>query len=118
MEEVARQGIQVEYQKRLKELAYVDGGRVVVLFEDDTTAQGDFLVGADGVHSRVRQIIFPGAPRPSYLGVLGVGGFVAPSVVVATDVADRKSMSFTVGCTGQFGYCNSRRNEERGMWWC
>jgi 2-polyprenyl-6-methoxyphenol hydroxylase-like FAD-dependent oxidoreductase len=118
MEEVRRQGIQVEYGKRLQNFASAEGGKVVAVFEDGTTAQGDFLVGADGVHSRVRQIIRPGAPRPSYLGVLGVGGFVAPSVVVATDVADRKGLNFTVGCTGQFGYCNSRRNEERWMWWC
>jgi 2-polyprenyl-6-methoxyphenol hydroxylase-like FAD-dependent oxidoreductase len=118
MDEVARQGIRVEYQKRLKELDYVDGGRVVVVFEDGTSAQGDFLVGADGVHSRVRQIIFPSAPGPTYLGVLGVGGFAAPSVVVAADAADRKSLNFTLGCAGQFGYCNTRQNEAGWIWWC
>jgi 2-polyprenyl-6-methoxyphenol hydroxylase-like FAD-dependent oxidoreductase len=118
MEEVARQGIQVEYHRRLKELTTICGGRVAALFEDGTTAQGDFVVGADGVHSRVRQVIFPSAPRPSYLGVLGVGGFVAPSVFVAADAADRTSLNFTVGRAGQFGYCNSRQNEERWMWWC
>jgi 2-polyprenyl-6-methoxyphenol hydroxylase-like FAD-dependent oxidoreductase len=118
IDEVARQGIQVEYQKRLKELAHVEGGRVVAVFEDGTSAQGDFLVGADGVHSRVRQIIFPSAPGPSYLGVQGVGGFVPPSVVVAADAADRKSLNFTLGCAGQIGYCNSRQNEDGWMWWC
>jgi 2-polyprenyl-6-methoxyphenol hydroxylase-like FAD-dependent oxidoreductase len=35
------------------------------LFEDGTTARGDFLVGPDGVHSLVRQVIFPIAPGPS-----------------------------------------------------
>jgi len=54
MEEVARQGIQVEYHKRLKQVTTIDGERIVAVFEDGTTAQGDFLVGADGVHSRVR----------------------------------------------------------------
>lgn len=118
MEEVARQGIQIEYHKRLRELASVDGGKVIAVFEDGTGAEGDFLVGADGVHSRVRQIIFPGAPVPSYLGVLGVGGFVPPAVAVADDVADRKSLNFTIGRAGQFGYCNLRENEETWMWWC
>jgi 2-polyprenyl-6-methoxyphenol hydroxylase-like FAD-dependent oxidoreductase len=118
MEEVVRQGIEVEYHRRLKELTFVDGGKVFAVFEDGTTAQGDFVVGADGVHSRVRQIILPSAPGPSYLGVLGVGGFVAPSVVVAPSAADRRSLNFTVGPTGQFGYCNSKRNEESWMWWC
>jgi 2-polyprenyl-6-methoxyphenol hydroxylase-like FAD-dependent oxidoreductase len=118
MEETARQGIQVEYHKRLKELTTVDGGRILALLEDGTTARGDFLVGADGVHSRVRQIIFPSAPSPSYLGVLGVGGFVAPSAVVAADAADRERLNFTVGCSGQFGYCSTRQNEDSWMWWC
>jgi 2-polyprenyl-6-methoxyphenol hydroxylase-like FAD-dependent oxidoreductase len=120
MDEVARQGIQVEYHKRLKELGTVDGGTVQALFEDDTTARCDFLVGADGVHSRVRRLISPSAPRASYLGVLGVGGFVTPSVTVAADGADRKSLNFTIGATGQFGYCNigQNQNEERWMWWC
>jgi 2-polyprenyl-6-methoxyphenol hydroxylase-like FAD-dependent oxidoreductase len=118
MEGAARQGIQVEYHKRLKELSTVDGGKMLALFEDGTTARGDFLVGADGVHSRVRQVIFPSAAGPSYLGVLGVGGFVTPSVIVAADVADRRSLNFTVGRAGQFGYCNIGQNEERWMWWC
>jgi 2-polyprenyl-6-methoxyphenol hydroxylase-like FAD-dependent oxidoreductase len=118
LEEVARQGIGIEYRKRLTELAPADGGMVAAVFEDGTTAQGDLLVGADGVHSRVRHIIFPSAPDPIYLGVLGVGGFVIPSVVVATDAADRKSLNFTVGCTGQFGYCNISQNNERWIWWC
>jgi len=118
MEEAARQGIQVEYHKRLKELATVDRGKILALFEDGTTARGDFLVGADGVHSRVRQVIFPSAPGPSYLGVVGVGGFVTPSVIVAAEAADRRSLNFTIGCPGQFGYCNIGQNEARWMWWC
>jgi 2-polyprenyl-6-methoxyphenol hydroxylase-like FAD-dependent oxidoreductase len=91
---------------------------MLALFEDGTTARGDFLVGADGVHSRVRQVIFPSTPGPSYLGVVGVGGFVTPSVIVAIDVADRRSLNFTVGRAGQFGYCNIGQNEDRWMWWC
>jgi len=39
MEEVARQGIQVEYDKRLKELTTGDGEKVGALFEDGTSAQ-------------------------------------------------------------------------------
>jgi 2-polyprenyl-6-methoxyphenol hydroxylase-like FAD-dependent oxidoreductase len=92
--------------KRLKELATVDREKILAVSEDGTTARGDFLVGADGVHSRVRQVIFPSAPGPSYLGVLGVGGFVTPSVIVAPDAANRRSLNSTVGCAGQFGYCN------------
>ena len=41
-----------------------------------------------------------------------------PSVVVAADAADRKSLNFTLGCAGQFGYCNTRQNEDGWIWWC
>jgi 2-polyprenyl-6-methoxyphenol hydroxylase-like FAD-dependent oxidoreductase len=102
-------------KKRLKELASVDGGTMQALFEDGTTARGDFVVGADGAHSSVRQVIFPGGPRPSFLGVLGVGGFVSPSVIVAADAADRRSLNFTVGSAGQFGYCNIGQNQNEEM---
>ena len=118
MDEVTREGIQVEYYKRLNELTKVEEGTVQVLFEDGTTARGNLVVGADGVHSRVRQVIFPSAPRASYLGMLGIGGFVTPSVTVAADAADRNSLNFTVGGSGQFGYCNIGQNVERWMWWC
>lgn len=45
-----------------------DDGGVSVLFSDATTGRYDMLVGADGVFSRVRSILFPNAPRPQYTG--------------------------------------------------
>ncbi len=36
-----------------------NGAKPSVTFEDGTTAKGDFLIGADGIHSVVRQSIFP-----------------------------------------------------------
>lgn len=34
-------------------------GKVTAHFEDGTTATADFLIGADGIHSKVRQQLFP-----------------------------------------------------------
>jgi 2-polyprenyl-6-methoxyphenol hydroxylase-like FAD-dependent oxidoreductase len=46
----------------------IENGRMVqVRFSDDTTASYDLVVGADGIHSEVRRMIF-GGPRPSYVG--------------------------------------------------
>lgn len=42
--------IDVQYGKRAARIEETDGG-VVVHFEDGTSASGDVVVGADGVHS-------------------------------------------------------------------
>lgn len=43
-------------------------GHVGVVFSDGRTAEYDMVIGADGVFSRVRQLLFPQAPRPQYTG--------------------------------------------------
>lgn len=45
-----------------------DAGGVDVLFSDGTTGRYDLVVGADGIYSRTRDQIFPGAPGPEYTG--------------------------------------------------
>jgi len=44
-----------------------DGG-VAVTLSDGTTEDFDLVVGADGVHSKVRSMILPGAPAPALAG--------------------------------------------------
>ncbi|HSV84468.1 MAG TPA: FAD-dependent oxidoreductase [Ramlibacter sp.] len=45
-----------------------DAEGVDVRFSDGTSGRYDFVVGADGVFSRVRTLLFPQAPRPQYTG--------------------------------------------------
>lgn len=45
-----------------------DTSGVDVRFSDGTRERYDFVIGADGIHSRTREQIFPGAPRPEYTG--------------------------------------------------
>ncbi|MRV73774.1 NAD(P)-binding protein [Duganella sp. FT92W] len=45
-----------------------DADQVRVAFTDGTHASYDLVIGADGVHSKTRQAIFPAAARPSYTG--------------------------------------------------
>ena len=73
--EVERRGIRVLYGHRLagaeqrveRVLARCHGGEEIA---------GDLLIGADGVHSAVRRLIDPSAPRPCYGGLLNTGGRV------------------------------------------
>jgi 2-polyprenyl-6-methoxyphenol hydroxylase-like FAD-dependent oxidoreductase len=64
------QGIGIEYGKRLAGAEQDDAG-VTARFADGTSARGDILIGADGVHSTVRTLIDPNAPGPDYTGILG-----------------------------------------------
>ena len=59
-----RQGIKMAFGKKLVGLS-TDSQGVVATFADGTTAEGSFLVGCNGVYSRTRQRIHPGAPTPT-----------------------------------------------------
>src|SRR2546426_1054990 len=48
--------------------------KITALFEDGTSASGDVLIGADGIHSTVRKLIDPHAPAPQSDGLLGLAG--------------------------------------------
>lgn len=45
-----------------------DGEGVDVVFSDGTRGRYDLVVGADGLYSSTREMIFPGAPAPEFTG--------------------------------------------------
>jgi 2-polyprenyl-6-methoxyphenol hydroxylase-like FAD-dependent oxidoreductase len=73
-DEAVRRGIKTEYGKRLVDASGgADGVRAT--FADGSHSEGDLLIGADGLRSRVRRIIDPNAPTPRYVPLLNTGGF-------------------------------------------
>ncbi|MFE3194192.1 FAD-dependent oxidoreductase [Nocardia sp. NPDC059240] len=74
--EAVSRGIRYEFGKRLIDAQPLPGGGVRATFADGTVAEADLLIGADGIHSRTREIIDPQAPKAHYLGIYGLGGFV------------------------------------------
>lgn len=50
-------------------------GEVRLDLEDGTTATGDALIGADGVHSAIRQTLF-GADKPQFSGIIAWRGII------------------------------------------
>jgi 2-polyprenyl-6-methoxyphenol hydroxylase-like FAD-dependent oxidoreductase len=75
-EEALRQGITIEYGKKLKDIETNEPHLVKVSFEDGTSATGDLLIGCDGIQSRVRRMVMPNAPAPAYTGLITFGGFL------------------------------------------
>jgi 2-polyprenyl-6-methoxyphenol hydroxylase-like FAD-dependent oxidoreductase len=45
-----------------------DGHRVSVRFSDGSVSRHDLVIGADGLHSQVRGMLFPDAPEPQFTG--------------------------------------------------
>ncbi|WP_281244453.1 FAD-dependent monooxygenase [Amycolatopsis xylanica] len=80
--EAARRGIAFEHGKRLVSAETTAHG-VEARFEDGSTAHGDILIGADGLHSVVRKLIDPDAPSPRYTGLNIVYGYTRSADIPA-----------------------------------
>jgi 2-polyprenyl-6-methoxyphenol hydroxylase-like FAD-dependent oxidoreductase len=76
LESAEREGVPFSYGTRLASAETRADGTVVARFEDGGEATADVLLGADGVHSRVRRIVDPEAPAPRETRMGNVGGFV------------------------------------------
>lgn len=113
-EEAGRRGIGIVYGKRLTAVEETPDG-VSAVFHDGTTAHGDILVGADGLHSRVRTLIDPDSPEPRNIPLLNTGG-VVPAGVLPPGLVDieagRMKMVFGKCCF----YCYMQDPDGR-TWW-
>ncbi|WP_129784556.1 FAD-dependent oxidoreductase [Promicromonospora panici] len=109
-DEAVRRGIPIEYGKRFVNTTTLPDGGVVASFADGSTAQGDLLIGADGLHSRVREILDPSCPPPRYTGLLNTGGY-ASGVSVDTP---QGLFTMTFGKRAFFAYANRGPGD---VWW-
>ncbi|MFJ4649652.1 FAD-dependent monooxygenase [Nocardia sp. NPDC088792] len=101
--ELVRRGGRIEHNKRLSNAASVAGGRVLAYFTDGTQAEGDLLIGADGIHSTIRTVVDAQAPVPRYSSMNIVYGRTAdPAIPMGQDV-----FRMIHGNRGLFGYTTS-----------
>ncbi len=114
--EAVRRGVPpVRYGKRLVGADTTGGGTVIAYFADGSTAEGDVLIGADGVHSATRSIVDAGNPAPLYTGVGNVCGFASATEVATLDVGagpGEYRMVWGRRCT----YCYTV-SPEGEIWW-
>jgi 2-polyprenyl-6-methoxyphenol hydroxylase-like FAD-dependent oxidoreductase len=87
----------IETGKVCKEVRQ-DGEKVVALFEDGTSAEGDALIAADGIHSGVRNFILPEI-KTRYSGYTCWRGVLE----VEPTQYDLTRFSETWGLNGRFG---------------
>jgi 2-polyprenyl-6-methoxyphenol hydroxylase-like FAD-dependent oxidoreductase len=105
---IVAEGIRTEFGKRLAGIDDASDG-ITAHFSDGSTATTDVLVGADGIHSTVRTLIDPNAPRPKYDGLLGFGASADIDVPGQPD-----AMYFVFGKRAFLGYW--RQPEGRTAW--
>lgn len=111
--EAARRGIAVRHGKRLVGAETVHsaaGKRVVATFADGSRAEGDLLIGADGLHSVTRALIYPAAPLPRYTGQNTVCGYARGAEVPLS----RDTYTMIFGKQAFFG-CTLAPDGE--VWW-
>lgn len=109
--EVRHRGVPVRHGARLVSVESDDTG-VLAGFADGSTARGDVLVGADGLHSVVRTAIDPGAPPPRYAGQRVFYGCTTR----ATPPTAAGRIDMVRGSGSAFGYCVSPTGET--FWYC
>ncbi len=63
----------ITFGSKVTEFA-VDGDRVGVCSASGDTAEGDLLIGADGIGSAIRRALHPSEPLPRSCGIVGVRG--------------------------------------------
>ncbi|HEY8944319.1 MAG TPA: FAD-dependent monooxygenase [Polyangiaceae bacterium] len=61
-------GISIEYGKSLAQLDVNPTGAIAATFTDGSALEGDLLIGADGIRSRVRELAFPEVSPPVFTG--------------------------------------------------
>lgn len=86
------------------------GDRVAARFADGSEAEGDCLVGCDGVRSTTRRLVLPDAPAPAFSGLVDFGGFArCPEAPLETGV--------NVMVFGRRAFFGAFRTPSGEVWW-
>jgi 2-polyprenyl-6-methoxyphenol hydroxylase-like FAD-dependent oxidoreductase len=84
IEAMKQSGVEVAFGKKFV-AATEHHDRVEISFEDGTTTTSSILIGADGIHSAVRRLLYPDL-TPKFLNLAGVTAAVPTSALGLPDV--------------------------------
>ncbi|KAH7126013.1 hypothetical protein EDB81DRAFT_730343 [Dactylonectria macrodidyma] len=81
---VKKAGIPIEYGKKFDHVISETDQGVTWQFSDGSEAQASLLIGADGIHSRVRQYLYPGLVA-KFTNMVGISSAIPTSQLKAGD---------------------------------
>lgn len=114
-------GVVIEYGKKLSS---VENGleSIRIKFEDNGEAEGQLLIGADGVNSQVRDYIHGKSITPNYSELIYLAGFVTDQSMLSSLKLKKEIQYVTVGPVGFFAYSYIDNvdtvNEPALLWYC
>jgi len=115
-EQLVSSGAAIEFGKTVQEVSSTN--RAVLKFADGTVEDFDFVIGADGVHSSVRECISGGAVN-EFSNLIYFGGIVERA---AKDFSfHQRTQYVNVGKTGFFAYSYIDGESESSrsiLWYC
>ena len=97
----AEKGIEIRYSKKFTNVVREIESDVTIKFADGEEVTTDLLIAADGIHSKIRQALFP-AIKPAYNGILVVAGAVQRSKLVIPPNEPADSPIIQLGKNGAF----------------
>lgn len=105
--------------KTISQIQIEDGQNPVLHFEDGSPAEtADLVIGADGVGSLVRKIMFgtDKAFHPEYLGISVMGGVL--EMPIPKHLEKDPAMIFIMGNTGNCGYTGlTQQDKNKVLFW-
>jgi len=108
-QELKRNNIPIYYGTSIVALSEKTG-QITPVTNSGNLAPVDLVIGADGIHSRCRRLIFPFANKPKYTQQLSTGSIIS----MEGWRFNSKPVSMTFGARAFFGYTTSNTNE---VWW-
>ncbi|KAH8805104.1 hypothetical protein F5884DRAFT_859716 [Xylogone sp. PMI_703] len=79
-------GIEIKYNMRCISISESsNGSKANITFSGGEKVEADLVVGADGIHSLVRDYLSPEKSEPIFSGQMTIGGFVSRELITVND---------------------------------